>query len=263
MSPSFKPVLCLVILSVCLAAHAYGQIYTESVTTGLGNEPMQSQSYYMPKMVKMVRSNGDVMMMRLDKELLIFVYNDKQEYSQMTFAEFEEKVREVQSKVETAMQDMQKKMANLPPEQRQMMERMMGKNPGVGGGNRPLEVKKTGDTRTISGYACTKLAVTQDGKEVLVLWTTKDVKAFAALRRDYEQLATRMAAMMPSNTSMGGGALAQAWPEALKVMDGFPMQQEMAGITTVVTKLEPRSTPASAFEPPAGYTRVEPASIHP
>jgi hypothetical protein len=229
MSRLFKPVLRFVILCIRLAARVYGQIYTESVTTGLGNEPIYSQSYYMPKMVRMVRSNGDVMILRFDKELPIFVYNDKKEYAQMTFAEFEGRMAALQGKVDTVMQEMQKKMAALPPEQRQMMERMLGKHPELARGNGILEVKKTGETRTISGYGCTKLAVTQDGKEVLVLWTTKDVKEFAAIRRDYEQLATRPASMTASNNRWAGGSLTQAWPEALKVMDGLPIQQEMGG----------------------------------
>jgi uncharacterized protein DUF4412 len=194
----------------------------ESITTGLGKEQMDTKSYYMPKMFKMILDDGNVMIIRLDKELIISV---------------------------------------MPPERRKIMEQMMGKNLGLGSGGGKLEVKKSGESKTISGYACTKLVVTQDEKEVLVLWTTKDIKEFASIRNDYEQLATRTSSMMASNARWGGGALAQAWPEAMKVSDGFPIQQEMGGIKTVVTKIEQKSTPANAFEPPSGYKRVEPASV--
>ncbi len=261
MRPSLKQALLFAMLLICVAARAYGQLYTESMITGLGKEQMNIQSYYMPKMVKMIHDNGDAMIMRFDKELMISVNNEKQEYSQTTFAELEAKMKEVHRKLDTAMQEMQKKMADLPPEQRKMMEQMIGKSLGLGSSGGKLEVKKSGESRTISGYACTKLAVTQDDKEILVLWTTKDIKEFAAIRNDYEQLATRMASMMASNNRLSGGALAQAWPEAMKAIDGFPIQQEMGGIKTVVTKVEKKSTPASEFEPPTGYKRVEPASI--
>ena len=246
---------------ICIAARAYGQLYTESITTGLGKEQIDTKLYHMPQMFKMIRDDGNAMIVRLDKELIISVNNEKREYSQMTFAELETKMKEVRSKVDIAMQEMQKKMADMPPERRKIMEQMIGKNLGLGSGGGKLEVKKTGESKTISGYACTKLVVTQDDKEMLVLWTTKDIKEFASIRNDYEQLATRMSSMMASNARWGGGALAQAWPEAMKVSDGFPIQQEMGGIKTVVTKIEQKSTPANEFEPPAGYKRVEPASV--
>ena len=41
--------------------------------------------------------------------------------------------------------------------------------------------------------------------------------------------------------------------EALKQIDGFPLELELAGFTSTVTKIEAKSTPASAFEIPAGY----------
>jgi Domain of unknown function (DUF4412) len=261
MRPSLKQALFLAMLLICIAARAYGQLYTENVITGLGKEQMNTQSYYMPKMFKMIMDNGDATIVRFDKELMISVNDEKKEYSQMTFAELEAKMNEVHSKLDKTVQEMQKKMADMPPEQRKIMERMMGKSLGLGSNGGKLEVKKSGESRTISGYACTKLAVTQDDKEILVLWTTRDIKEFASMRNDYEQLATRMSSLMASNNRLGGGALAQAWPEAMKAIDGFPIQQEMGGIKTVVTKIEKKSTPASEFEPPAGYKKVEPAPI--
>jgi GLPGLI family protein len=261
MNQPLKQTFFLVMLFSCVAARAQGQVYTESVTTGLAQEQINTKSYYMPRMFKMIQNNGNVIIIRLDKELMISVNNENKEYSQMNFTELEAMMKKLRSKVDTAMQEMQKKMADMPPEQRKMMEQMMAKSFGVGSSGGKLEVKKSGESRTISGYACTKLVVTQDDKEVLVLWTTKDIKEFASIRNDYEQLATRISSVMASNNRWGGGALAQAWPEAMKVIDGFPIQQEMGGIKTVVTKIEKKSTPASEFEPPAGYKRVESASL--
>ncbi|HET6272967.1 MAG TPA: DUF4412 domain-containing protein, partial [Bacteroidota bacterium] len=46
--------------------------------------------------------------------------------------------------------------------------------------------------------------------------------------------------------------------EGMKKVDGFPIQTEMGqGITTLVTKVEKRSTPASEFTVPAGYKKVD------
>ena len=53
-------------------------------------------------------------------------------------------------------------------------------------------------------------------------------------------------------------AQTRAWAEAMKAIDGFPMETESAGSRTTVTKLERKPTPASEFEPPAGRKKVPP-----
>jgi hypothetical protein len=50
----------------------------------------------------------------------------------------------------------------------------------------------------------------------------------------------------------------RAWAEAMKSIDGFPMETESAGSKTAVTKLERRPTLAGEFEAPAGFKKVPP-----
>ena len=65
-----------------------------------------------------------------------------------------------------------------------------------------------------------------------------------------EQYSKRFLAMQ----GPGGKGIA----EGMRQIGGFPMEMEMgSGVTTKVTKIESRSTPASAYEIPAGYTRDE------
>jgi hypothetical protein len=135
-----------------------------------------------------------------------------------------------------------------------MVEQMMKQQLGGGASGGKLEVRKGGPSRTIGGFSCARYAVAESGKEILVLWTAKDVREFAAMRRDYEKFARSMAAMRGSQA----GSLSRAWSEAMKVIDGFPMETESAGSKTTVTKLERKSTPAGEFEAPAGYKRVPP-----
>jgi hypothetical protein len=251
----------ITILLLGLAVQAHGQIYTERMTTGMGNDQQHSQTYYMPKMMKIVHHNGNALIIRLDKELLISVDNQKKEYSQMTFAELETRMKEMRGRMEAALQEMQKKMADMPPEQRKLMEQMMAKSPVAGLRGGQYEVKRSGETKTISGFACTKYVVTRDGSDVLVLWTTKDVKEFATLRQDYEQFVRRMAPLPASASKGSGGMPTDAWTEAMKVIDGFPIQEEVMGVTTVVTKLVRKPIATSEFEPPAGYKQVAPAAL--
>jgi hypothetical protein len=118
---------------------------------------------------------------------------------------------------------------------------MMKKEPKV-------ENRNTGETRTISGYKCTKYLVIVDGQESSTVWASRDVKEFEVMRKDMEEFARRMKAMMPAG--MGGAA------GAMEGIDGFPIQTETShGWKSVVTKIESRSTPESAFVAPSGYER--------
>jgi hypothetical protein len=236
-----------------LSAEARGQIYTEGVTSSAGGQK-RSQSYYMPQMFKFVQDDGSSIIMRFDRDLWISADGKKKEYWQMTFAELETRMKGMGAQRDSAMQQMQKQMESMTPEQRKMVEQMMGKQFGGGGSDGPLEIRKGGPSRTISGFSCTRYAVTENGKEVLVLWTARDVREFAAMRRDYEKFARSMAAMRGSQA----GSLSRAWTEAMKVIDGFPMETESAGSKTTVTKLEKKSTPAGEFEAPAGSKKVPP-----
>jgi hypothetical protein len=113
-------------------------------------------------------------------------------------------------------------------------------------------VKKGGPSRTIAGLPTTRCVVTEGGREVLVLWSTREVSEFPAMRKDYEKFAKSMSAMRPG----ADNTQARAWTEAMKAADGFPMESQSRGFKTTVTKLERRPTPASEFEPPAGYKKV-------
>jgi hypothetical protein len=231
---------------------ASAQIYTESATVA-GGHTISSQSYYMPGMFKFVQDDGSIVIMRFDRDYWIGADRNKKEYWQMTFAELEAKMKDMGAQMDAAMQEMQRKLKSLPPEQRRQIEQLMGtKLPAKSAGG-PLAVKKGGPSRTIAGLACTRYSVTEDGKEVLVLWTARDVPEFTAMRKDYEKFARSMTAMRRSS---GADTQVRAWAEAMKSVDGFPMESESAGVKTTVTKLERKRTPAGEFEAPAGYRKV-------
>jgi hypothetical protein len=206
----------------------------------------------MPGMFKFVQEDGGLIIMRFDRDYWISADSKKKEYWQMTFAELEAKMRGMGAQMDSAMREMQKQLESMPPEQRRMVEQMM-KNPMGGAGGR-LEVRKGGPQRTIGGFSCTRYAVAENGKEILVLWTAAEVREFAPMRKDYERFARNMAAIKGAQAS----SLSRAWTEAMKAIDGFPMETESAGVKTTVTKLEKKSMPAGEFEPPAGYQKVSP-----
>jgi hypothetical protein len=242
--------LCLA-LSIGLAAFAQG-MYWETVTKGgpLGDEGMKAQMAYMPRMFKVMNPGEDnIMIFRLDKQVMYTLHPAKKTYSQMTFAEMEAAMKKASAKMDGETEDMKKRMASMPEEQRKMMEQMMGDK--MGGKASTYEVSLPGDRKTISGYGCGKCVITQDGKDLMTLWVTKEVKGFDAMRRDMEEFSSRMMDMNP----MGAKGLA----DAMKKVDGFPIETETAqGINTLVTKVEKRTTPAAEFEVPAGFTKEKP-----
>jgi len=230
-------------LTFCFAVSAYGQgIYWESKEIGspMGDKSDVARFYYMPRMFKVILDEGGrTIIFRLDKQLMITVDNADKTYTELTFAELEKTMK----KAGAQMEEMKKKMADLPEEQRKMMEQMMGDG-GV------VEVKATGEKKSISGYACSKYVVTKNGKESIAVWTTKDVKGFDSMRKDMEEFGRLIAELNP----MMGKEMA----EGMKKIEGFPIQTDMGSIKSVVTKVEKRASPPSEFDVPSGYKKVKP-----
>jgi len=237
---------------MCIGAVALGQgIYTETNTTvqAAGGQTYAGQSYFMPKMMKTVTGDQEIII-RLDKQMIYRVNVAEKTYSAMTFEEWEAQMKKASAEMDTKMADLQKKMENMPPEQKKMMEQLLGAQMKGKNGQQPkMDVTNTGEKKTIAGYTATKYVVTQDGKDFLTAWATNDVKGFASMRKDFEEMSTRLASSAP-----GAGS---SMVEAMKKIQGYPLEMEMAmGVKTETTKLELKSISSSEFDVPAGFTKV-------
>jgi hypothetical protein len=204
----------------------------------------------MPKMFKEAGSaRNEWIIVRLDKKLFIMVNDEKKEYSELTFDEIEQVMKKVGGQMSEQMKEVEKQLASLPPEQRKMMQEMMGgKIPGMKD-KAKIDVKMTGEKSKISEYSCSKYVVTRDGKDFMSLWTTQDIKGVEKMGEEMKELGKRMAALNP----MGD----QAEFEAMMGVEGFPIRTEMANITTTVTKVVEKSIPTGEFAVPAGYKKVK------
>jgi len=247
----FKPVSTLVVavlilIPVCVFSQG---LYWESKTSGSRGE-WTSKSYYMPKMFKIISGEGNQeMIFRLDQEKIYRVQPDKKTYTEMTFEDLEKTAKSMQAKMDERQKDMQERLKQMPEEQRKQMERMMPGMMGRGDDNQPVVVKKTGETKTISGFACAKYVAPRGEKEVVTIWATKDLKGLDQMKKDLGEFSKRMSALNPMGRSMY---------ETMEKIDGFTIQTDMGmGFSTVVTKVDHRSTPASDFEVPSGYAKVK------
>jgi len=237
-----------VLFALAWASVALGQgVYWESQTTGLGGGARATRNYAMPKMMKVVNPDGKALIIRADQDKFINVDNTERTYQEMTFAELRAAGEVMRRKMEAAKAKLEKQMKSMPPEQRAQMEKMVPKIPGGDSGKAAVVVKKTDETKTIAGYTCAKYVATEDGKTVMTLWTTKDVKGFDALRDDWLTFQKRVAG---SNRAVGAAVV-----DAYSKIEGFPMETVIGDVTTQVTKVESRNIPASEFEVPAGYKK--------
>lgn len=114
------------------------------------------------------------------------------------------------------------------------------------------ELRKTGRTETILGYACEEYAI-QEGKETTEVWLTDRLGSFVGLA-----LENPMAGMMG-----GGQAKRSGWEETLKGRAGaFPMRvvtRDARGRETArveVRQVEPGPVADDAFLIPPGFQKL-------
>jgi hypothetical protein len=232
-----------------IAVMAWSQgLYWESNTAVMGND-VATKTSYMPGKMR-IDGDNESTILRFDQEKMYIVHLAKKTYREMTFTELEAQMKNMSSKMDKQMAELQEKMKDMPEEQRKMMEKMMDQSMMGKGGDAKIEVKATTETKSLVGRPCVKYVINSDGKQVAAVWATKDVKEFAPMRKDMEVYAKRFLALRgPGGKGIG---------DAMTKIGGFPMEMDMgSGVTTKVTKIETRSTVATAFEIPAGFTKEE------
>jgi len=235
--------LCALVVLVVVVSSAQG-LHWKTTTTAMGKE-MNNEFFFMPKMVKTVSDDGEVMLLRVDKKMIYTVNAKEKQYSETTFDEVDSLMSKMSNKAAAASEKMKERMKNLPEAQRKMMEQMIG---GAGKGD-TVATKNTGEQKNIAGYNCTKYVITQGEKEVMTVWETLDIKEFAGMRKDFEEFSKRMTARMPG--------MSAAIEEYMK-LQGFAMETQFGTMMTQsVTSMEKKTTPASEYEVPSGYTKVK------
>lgn len=240
-----RMVLILVILALGLSGAFAQGMYWESTVTGEkmdGSDVMKT--WYMPKMLKLQsRQDGDYSVLRLDQEKMYMIKPGDQTYSVMTFAEMEEGMKKANAQMEEAFEQMK----DMPAEQREMMEKMLGKSAGKQ--KEKATLKKSTETKKIGSYTCAHYTILRGKEKLADLWVTKEIRGFDAMRNDLKSFSRRMTTMNPAM----GGDLARVMED----VDGFPMEQSIAGIKSVITKVEHKVTSLSEFEVPAGFKKMD------
>jgi hypothetical protein len=180
---------------------------------------------------------------------------DQRSYHEMTEAD----MRQMKARMDAMKAQMQERMKNMPPEQRKMMEQMMGgKAAGaMASGNAPVvRYEALGQKKTVAGHACEMYKVLvgdmMTSHTCFAPWSSgivskADVESFKALAAELKK--------MFDVTGMGGN---QDWSK----IPGVPVEETHFGLdgktvewTNTLKSTQRGSVPADTFTVPAGYKK--------
>jgi hypothetical protein len=200
----------------------------------------------------------DTMIYRGDKKQVWLVRHEKKSYMVLD----KETMAGVSEQVSAAMKEMQERLAEMPEDQRKMIEEQMkGRMPGLGQQAPPVvETRKTGETKTISGYECVCYENLVDGEKKSQIWVTDWKKAgvpsesfevFKKMSRFFQE----MLASMPAIAQQAAG---DQMFQGMDDVDGFPVlfeSYEGSEVTREVLfkEVEKKTIDPSTFEIPEGY----------
>jgi hypothetical protein len=182
----------------------------------------------------------------------------------------EEMIERIVGQLGDAMSQMEAALANVPPEQRAMVEQMMrGRGMAMPSEALPKpELTRNGERATHNGYDTVRYDVLLDGRKTTELWVTdwSNIGEFAAVRPAFEAMAEFMKGMLDALAQSPMGRMAQmdtSGFEYMTEMNGFPVvtrefseSGQLEGETTLRDARRETFDPGM-FEPPSGYKRQQ------
>ena len=165
----------------------------------------------------------------------------------------------------TTKQDMEQYAAKMQekmndPEMKKGMEMMSKMTEGMTG---TIEVKKTGESRKVAGFRCEEWTIKMNEFTTMKECVTSELQYPTRSFEAYKEYSESMKKMMS-----GFGAMAKSGAELaekMKAMKGYPvatsMKMDVMGQKTSteseVIEVRRGSIPASTWEVPAGYTKID------
>jgi hypothetical protein len=222
-----------------------------------GGAPTTATSYLSADHARMAQPDGGEAILDLKTGQITVIDGRKKEYFVVTRQDMDAlKAKMQQTMNSPEMQKAQEQMKSLSPEMQKRVQGMMGAAAGS------VEVKKTGTTRKIAGYNCDNWTVNVGPSKSEQCMTTElpvPVQTFDAYRDFAEGMKSMMASMGPMAKGMGDVAA------KLKEMRGYPLATtssmsfmgRSSSSSSEVTEVKKGAIPASAWEVPAGYKKVE------
>lgn len=252
------------------ALNSYGDVQFEMEHMNKGTEE-RNKSNVLVKGNKMkmdfYRNSGDLensMIYRGDRDLMIIVDHDDDSYMVMD----KETMEKLSDKLNSAMAQMEQAMKNVPPEQREMMKKMMkDKMPNMGNTNYVEPVLKKSGSGNVNGYSCTKYDVYKGNEKVrqhcITNWSNiKGGSEISSVMLEMSEFMDDMTKTFSQNSGPFGSTVQfeRNVFNQLKEMNGFPVrtveldkgsiEAESVFKSSKTTTVDP-----SVFEAPSGYKR--------
>lgn len=253
------PTRSIAVIMAAAAAPLLAQELTITAKSTTDNNPPETTiSYIAPDHVRMGAGRDMETILDPKAAQMVNLDNKKKTYFITTKQDLDEAAAKMKERMNSPeMKKMEEEMKNLPPEQRKQVEAMMG---GMAGN---FDVKKTGPSRKIAGYGCDTWEITMGPvstiEECLTSELALPLQAWQMYRSWSESLRAMMAAMGPMATNM------EQMQEKFKELKGYPMASESkvnimghsSRTTSEVIEVKKGPIPASVWEIPAGYKKVD------
>ena len=250
-------ILTLAVLFLCAFTLAAQNLTIVSKVTRDSGTPETSASYISPDHMRIAQPDGNDVIFDLASGDMTVVDGKKKTYYVVTRKDMDSMAAMMKERMNSPeMKQAQEQMKNLPPEMQERMKAAMGDMFSV-------EVKKTGESRTIAGYRCDEWTVTMGtisrSEQCMTTAVKLPEQAWDSYRSYMESLRSMMQAMGPMAKSM------ESMAEQMKKMKGLPLATttttnvmgRKSTTTSEVTSIKDGPIPASAWDVPAGYKKVD------
>jgi hypothetical protein len=198
---------------------------------------------------------------RADRDVMWFVDHENKTYREIDRAAIDA----FAAKMSQAMAKMKEQLASLPPEQRAMMEKNLGAMmPGAAPKPAPkVEYRKTSETKSISGFDCTKYEREENGKVAAWMWVAPN--SAIGLSSEDQAVFAKMGEFMQRMLSAMGPAVSEGVGDefaAVSKLGGWPILTQSLGEDgkveeeTLVESIAHDTISGSVFELPEGYKPV-------
>jgi len=231
-----------------------GLVIKEKIQAENGMETILT--YIEGDMVKNVMPDGSYMIIDLTKREMIEVNPSKKQYSVI-------KIDEMKKEMDQTMSKIKEQLAGLPPEQRAMIEKMMGGMMGAKAAS--AATVKTGQHAKIAGFKAEQYKIMQNGKPVVEVWLSPDLLRYMKKEMDSAKIKAFEKAMdsvdeMLSMMPVGEDSVLKKMKELEKkghiVKEVDYSDPENPVVVSQVVAVQRRSIPRSEFLVPSGYKKV-------
>ncbi len=254
MRTSLFPLMSALALALGCSA-AYGGVYLESTSTG--------ENKATPKVAHMWFDGGRMRSESADGTVAIF--KDRTMYTldpaTKSYRVIDEAtVTRLSGGMADARKQMEERMANMTPEQRAMVEKMMaragGAAPGAPAAKRVL--KNTGRAEKAAGISCTVWEATVDGVKDEELCAAKSFPGGDEVTKTFKEIGAMLKGFTEQMSKGSRSGATQPWRD-METLNGVPIIQrdfENGKVTseTRLTAARTQPVPGAQFEVPAGYT---------